>query len=146
LSIYKNEKYYVPHLIADRKKFFDSEKNPFYKHAIVKNFVAYKNNRPVGRISGIINHLHNEFHNDKIGFFGFFDFEDDPEVSTALFKAAAEFVKSEGMDIIRGPMNFSTNDEGGLLIDGFDSLPCFMMVYNPEYHLGHYDNLGLEKT
>jgi hypothetical protein len=146
MSIYRNEKYYVPHLIADRKKFFDKNKNPFFKHAKVKNFLAFKNGRPVGRISGIINHLHNNFHNEKTGFFGFFDFIDDSDVSSALFKAAADFAKSEGMDIIRGPMNFSTNDEGGLLIDGFDSLPCFMMTYNPVYHIEHYDNLGLVKT
>jgi hypothetical protein len=146
LNLYSNEPHYVPHLIADRKKFFDKKKNPFFKHARVAFYLAFKDERPVGRIAGIVNHLHNEYHHEKTGFFGFFDCIDDLEVASALFKAAEDFVRQHGMQVIRGPANFSSNDEMGLLVEGFDALPTFMMLYNPPYHLDLYQKLGLEKV
>lgn len=145
-QLYKDEKYYVPHLISERKAFFDREKNPFFQHARVKYFLALKDGKPVGRISGIVNDLHNEFHEEKTGFFGFLDCIDDEETAGALLRAAEDFVRSEGMDLIRGPMNFSTNDEVGLLIEGFDSLPTFMMTYNPSYYIPLYEKIGLKKA
>ncbi len=145
-KLYKNDPYYVPHLISDRKKFLDKQINPFFQHARASYFLAYKNDEPVGRIAGIVNDLHNEFHDEKTGFFGFFDCIDDNEVASGLLRAAEDFVKAEGMDTIRGPANFSSNDEMGLLVEGFDSQPCFMMVYNPQYYLDLYDKLGLKKV
>ncbi|UCC81017.1 MAG: N-acetyltransferase [Candidatus Zixiibacteriota bacterium] len=144
--LYRNEKYYVPHLISERKAFFSRDKNPFFEHARAKYFLASKGGKPVGRIAGIVNDLHNEFHNEKAGFFGFLDCIDDPEVAAALLNSAENYVRAEGMEIIRGPMNFSTNDEVGLLIEGFDSLPTFMMPYNPPYYIGLYEKLGLKKA
>lgn len=143
--LYKNEKFYIPYLISDRKKFLDRTKNPFFQHARVKYFLAYRDSQLVGRIAGIVNDLHNEYNNEQTGFFGFFDCIDDSTVAEALFNAARDFVKSEGMQIIRGPMNFSTNDEIGLLVEGFDSYPTFMMVYNPPYYIEIYEKLGLTK-
>ena len=145
-TLYKDEKYYVPHLISERKGFFDRDKNPFFEHARVKYFIAVRDGQTVGRIAGIVNDLHNEFHNDKIGFFGFFDCIDDQETAQALLGAAEKFIRDEGMTIIRGPMNFSTNDEVGLLVEGFDSMPTFMMTYNPPYQIKLYEELGLEKS
>jgi len=145
-QLYKDEKYYVPHLISERKAFFDREKNPFFQHARVKYFLALKDGKPVGRISGIVNDLHNEFHEEKTGFFGFLDCIDDEETAGALLRAAEDFVRAEGMNLIRGPMNFSTNDEVGLLIEGFDSLPTFMMTYNPPYYIPLYEKIGLKKA
>ena len=144
--LYKNDPYYVPHLISDRKKFLDKQANPFFQHARASYFLAYKDDEPVGRIAGIVNDLHNEFHNEKTGFFGFFDCIDDIDVASRLLCAAEDFVKAEGMDTIRGPANFSSNDEMGLLVEGFDSLPTFMMIYNPPYYLDLYDKLGLKKV
>jgi GNAT superfamily N-acetyltransferase len=112
----------------------------------VRYFLALRNGKPVGRICGIVNDLHNEFHEEKAGFFGFFDCENDPETAEALLRSAEEYVRGEGMDLIRGPMNFSTNDEVGLLIEGFDSLPAFMMTYNPPYYIPLYEKLGLKKA
>ncbi|MEE9553886.1 MAG: N-acetyltransferase [candidate division Zixibacteria bacterium] len=145
IELYKDLPCYVPHLLADRYKFFDKNKNPFFKHARVKHFLAYIDGNLAGRISGIINDLHNDYHDEKTGFFGFFDCIDDLDVAVELFDRAYEFVKNEGMDSIRGPANFSTNDEVGLLIDGFDSFPTFMMTYNPPYYIDLYEKLGLEK-
>jgi hypothetical protein len=145
-ELYRSEKYYVPYLISDRKKFLDRSKNPFFQHARVAYYLAYRDGKLAGRIAGIINDLHNEFHKEKTGFFGFFDCVNDMDVAGALFEAAANFVRREKMGIIRGPMNFSTNDEIGLLIDGFDSYPTFMMTYNPRYYIELYEKLGLRKV
>ncbi len=145
-KLYRNDQHYVPHLISDRKKFLNKQINPFFQHGRVSYFVAYKDDILVGRIAGIVNDLHNEFHDERTGFFGFFDCINDNDVASGLLRAAEDFVKSEGMDTIRGPANFSSNDEMGLLVEGFDSLPSFMMVYNPAYYLDLYDKLGLKKV
>jgi hypothetical protein len=143
--LYRNEKYFVPYLNSDRKKFLDKNKNPFFKHSRGAYYLAYRGGSLVGRIAAIINDLHNQYHNEKIGFFGFFDCVDDLEVAACLMAAAEKFVKKEGMTILRGPMNFSTNDEIGLLIEGFDSYPCFMMTWNPPYYLELFDKMGFSK-
>ncbi|UCE67439.1 MAG: N-acetyltransferase [Candidatus Zixiibacteriota bacterium] len=146
LRLYRNEKYYVPHLISERKAFFDRDKNPFFEHARAKYFLAIKKGKAVGRIAGIVNDLHNDFHDEKAGFFGFLDCIDDPDTAGSLLRAAGDYVRGEGMELIRGPMNFSTNDEVGLLIEGFDYLPTFMMPYNPPYYIPLYERLGLKKA
>lgn len=108
--------------------------------------MAIKNGNPVGRIAAIINNTHNAYHQDKIGFFGFFEFEDDLEVSQALLDAVRAILKSHGFERLRGPFNPSINDECGLLIDGFDSYPMVLMPYNPPYYIQHYVKLGLDRA
>ncbi|HBC47674.1 MAG TPA: hypothetical protein DCZ43_11555, partial [candidate division Zixibacteria bacterium] len=144
-QLYKHEKFFVPYLNADRKKFLDKNINPFFQHSRGTYYLAYKDGKLTGRIAAFVNDFHNQYHNEKIGFFGFFDCIDDLEVASALMSSAEKYVKNEGMEIIRGPMNFSTNDEIGLLIEGFDSYPCFMMTWNPPYYLQLYEKLGLTK-
>jgi hypothetical protein len=131
---------------VDRKKFLDEKRNPFFQHARVRHFLALRDGRPVGRITGIVNDLHNDFHSEKTGFFGFFDCVNDIDVAGRLLHSAADFVKNQGMKIIRGPENLSTNDEVGLLVDGFDSPPTIMMTYNPDYYIDLYNKLGLTKA
>ncbi|MBK8984427.1 MAG: hypothetical protein IPM38_19435 [Ignavibacteria bacterium] len=145
-KFYKGNKYWVEPLRFDVKNNLDEKKNPFYKHAKIKLWLAYKNGELSGRIAGIINDTHNKFYNDKVGFFGFFESVNDINVSNALFEKAAEFVKVNGMDTLRGPVNPSTNDECGLLTDSFDSPPVMLMPYNPEYYLKLYDSFGLKKA
>jgi hypothetical protein len=145
-ELYKREKNHIPYLISDRKNFLDKKKNPFFEHSRAAYYLAYKNGKAVGRIAAIVNDLHNEYHNEKVGFFGFFDCIDDFETASALLSAAENFVRKEGMQIIRGPMNFSTNDEIGLLVDGFESDPVFMMTWNPPYYIELFKKLGLEKV
>ena len=144
--LYKNEKYYVPYLISERKKFFDRAQNPFFLHSEARYFLASRNGKTVGRIAGIINNNHNKFHEDKTGFFGFLDCEDNPQTASALLDTAIDYVKAAGMNIIRGPMNFSTNDEIGFLVDGFDQYPMIMMPYNPPYYTSLCENIGLKKA
>lgn len=133
-KLYKNEPNWVAPLIFEIRNNLDEKKNPFFKHSRIKLFLAYKNSDIVGRIAAIVNANHNEFHNDRVGFFGFFECINDVEVAKALFKEAEDFLEQNGMDTIRGPINLSTNDEIGLLVDSFDLPPVLMMPYNYSYY------------
>ncbi|MFC2131914.1 hypothetical protein ACFLSQ_10810 [Bacteroidota bacterium] len=145
-DFYKDDKYWVPPIIADRVKLLDTEKNPFYKHSLIQLFLAEADGKVVGRIAAIINDNHNKTHNDKVGFFGFFECIDNQEVANALFDVAAEWLRARGMTSIRGPENPSQNDEVGLLIDGFDSSPLILMTYNPKYYINLIENAGFVKA
>ena len=113
---------------------FDRKKNPFFGHADVQHFLARRGKRVVGRIAAIENTLHNETYGDRLGFFGFFDVEPDAEATAALVGVARAWVADRGLDVMRGPVNYSTNDSCGVLIDGFDDAPTILMPYNrPDY-------------
>lgn len=144
--LYRTEKFYIPYLSADRRKFLDKKKNPFFRHSQAAYYMAYKNGTPVGRIAAITNDLHNQYHGEKAGFFGFFDCPNDLDLARSLLSAAEDFVRRQGMSLIRGPMNFSTNDEIGLLIEGYESYPVFMMTWNPAYYIELYEKLGFKKV
>lgn len=145
-QIYRQDKNWVAPLIIDQKKLLDEHKNPFCQHARMKHFLALKDGAIAGRISAIINDNHNEFHNEKTGFFGFYESIEDPQASQALFDAAESWLRESGMDRMRGPVNPSTNDTCGLLIDAFDQPPVIMMTYNPEYYAQLFEGAGLEKS
>lgn len=145
LELYINDSLYVPQLTKDMKAYF-SQKNPFFKHADVKFFLALKNGKISGRITSIINHQHIELQNEKAGFFGFFECINDHEVSDALLNKAQDELKAQGMDIMRGPMNFSTNEECGFLIEGFDSPPMLMTPYNFPYYNELMNAYGMVKS
>jgi GNAT superfamily N-acetyltransferase len=145
-KIYKNDPYWVPHLIMDRKKILNKEENPFFKHADAEYFLAEKNGNLVGRIAAIKNDLHNQIHKDKVGFFGFFECFDDQDAANALFDKAKEWLQSRGLEIMRGPANPSFNDEVGMLMEGFDDTPRFLMTFNPQYYLKLCDNYGFTKA
>ncbi len=145
-KIYKNDPNWVPPLIIDRKKLLDKKKNPFFQHAEMEMFLAYRDGEPVGRIAGITNENHNKFQEDNVGFFGFFESIDDPEVTAVLFDKVKEWLRRKGKDGIMGPFNPSTNDEVGLLIEGFDSPPYVMMCHNPAYYQKLLEDCGLKKA
>ncbi len=130
-KIYKNDPYWVAPLLYDKKKILDKEKNPFYKHAQMELFLAERDGELVGRIAAIKNDLHNQIHKDKIGFFGFFECINDQEVANKLFDTAKDWLKARGLDTMRGPANPSSNDEWGMLLDGFEDEPRLLMTYNP---------------
>lgn len=98
----------------------------------------------MGRIAAVVNDAHNAYYKDKMGFFGFFDCIDDPEVGKMLLQRAKQELASRGLDTLRGPYNPTVNDECGLLVDGFDSSPLVMMPYNPSYYPPLYERLGLK--
>jgi GNAT superfamily N-acetyltransferase len=145
-KIYEENPYWVPPLIMDRKKLLNKKINPFFKHGDAEYFLAYKDSQPVGRIAAIQNDLHNKYHNDKVGFFGFFDSINDQEVANQLFDAAKNWLKKKGFDTMRGPANPSSNDEYGMLISGFDDPPRLLMNYNHEYYISLCEKYGLTKA
>lgn len=137
---------WVPPLIMDIKKKLSKEKSSFLKHNEAEFFIAYKDRKPVGRIAAIKNNIHNERYNKKDGFFGFFESINDYNVSNALFDKVVEWLKSKGLNTIYGPANYSTNDEWGLLVEGFDTPPFVMMPHNPEYYKDLIEHYGFKKA
>jgi hypothetical protein len=137
---------WVPPLMMDRLKVLDKVKNPFFQHSEAEYFLAYRNGEIVGRIAAITNQNHNDFHEDNAGFFGFLEGINDPEVFQTLLNEAKNWLKKKGKDFMMGPMNPSTNDEIGFLIDGFDTPPYFMMTHNPPYYDGLMLQLGYPKV
>ena len=145
-KLYKGDPNWVPQFIGEREEFTSPTKNPFFEHARVQFFFARRNGELVGAICGCVNDNHNKFHNEKAGSFGFFECIDDPAVATALLKSAEDWVRSQGMTIIRGPMNFSSNDEWGLLIDGFNVPPVVLTTYNKPYYGTMIEGYGYTKA
>lgn len=143
---YKNHPYWVPPLLMDQKVLLNPGKNPFFNHSDHQFFLAEKNGRVVGRISGMVDHLHNKVHGEKMGFFGFFESTKDQDVADGLLSAAKEWVKSQGMNRFRGPVNPCQNEDCGLLVDAFDSPPVLMMPYNYEYYQSLIETFGLKKA
>lgn len=145
-KIYRDQPNWVPPLIREVKNMLRPEKHPFHKHGEVALFLAYREKELVGRIAAIINDRHNEFHEEKTGFFGFFESIDDATVASALLERAAQWVADRGMERLRGPASFSTNEECALLIDGFDTPPYIMMPFNPPYYQGLMEAAGFTKA
>lgn len=144
-KIYKDDPYWIPPLITDMKKILNRKKNPFFQHSEAELFLARRNGEVVGRIAAILNNMHNQFHNEKTGFFGFFESINDSKVSNKLLNTAQSWVKEKGMTVLRGPMNFSTNETCGFLSEGFDASPVIMMPYNPKYYLELMENFRLKR-
>lgn len=144
-DLYQGTPSWTPPLEMDRMRLVDEKRNPFYKHAEAKFFIAEDNGKEVGRIAAIINHSHNTLHTDNIGFFGFFESVNNQEVANTLFDTAKEWLKSKGRTAIRGPISPSINDEVGMLIDGFDHPAAFMMPYHLPYYGKLLENYGFTK-
>ncbi len=142
---YRGDKNFVPPMIMDRQKLLDQNKNPFYKHAKMQLFLAEANGQIVGRIAALTNDNHNIIHEDKVGFFGFFECVNDQSVANALLDAAAAWLREQKMQDMRGPVNPSMNDECGLLVEGYDAPPQILMTYNPPYYADLLEKYGLHK-
>jgi len=145
-KIYKNNPNWVPPLIFDVKNNLDTKKNPFYTHSKIELWLAYRGSEIVGRIAAIANDNHNKFHNDKVGFWGYFECINDKEVSRALFDTTKEYLLSQGMDTMRGPINLSTNDEVGMLINAFNKPAVMLMTFNPDYYPALAEDYGFVKV
>jgi hypothetical protein len=144
-KIYQGDRYWVPPLIKDLLSKF-SPNHPFRSHSEMIFLLAYKEGEIAGRIAGIIDHHYVEFHQDKVGFFGFFESTVNAEVAEILLSRVEAWLKEHGMERMIGPMNPSTNDECGLLVEGFDTSPCLMMPYNPRYYPSLLESFGLKKA
>jgi hypothetical protein len=139
--IFADDPNWVPPLKFERKEAF-SPKNPYFLHARWKAWVAFRDGQPVGRISAQIDDLFLKQHDPHTGFFGLFESIDDPRVSHALFEAAEQWLKSQGMKKILGPFNLGINQEIGCLVDGFDSPPFIMMGHARKYYGDLIEGLG----
>jgi GNAT superfamily N-acetyltransferase len=128
------------------KLLLSREKNPFFEHAEAEYFLAERNGEIVGRIAAISNRLHNETHQDRVGFFGFFESIDDQAVANALFDRADEWGRARGHTVMRGPASFSTNDECGLLVEGYDKPPTILTPHNPPYYVELVERAGFAKA
>jgi hypothetical protein len=146
--LHRGDPCWVPTLRMDVRKMLDRQKNPFFAHAEAEYFVAVREptGAVVGRIAAIHNKAHNAFQGDRAGFFGFFECVDDQPVADALFTAAAAWLAPRGLDPLRGPASFSTNDECGLLVDGFDTPPTLMNPHNPRYYVDLVERAGFQKA
>jgi GNAT superfamily N-acetyltransferase len=140
--IYRNDPQWVPPLLIERKRFFDPSKNPYFKVAKIQCFIATCDGRDVGTISATVDTVYQD-EEPGTGFFGFFEFIDDPVVARALLDAAREWLAKQGMHRMIGPFNFNTNHEFGLLVDGFDTPPYIANPHNSSYYPGIYEKLGL---
>jgi hypothetical protein len=143
-EIYRGDPCWVPPLIGDTKKMLT--RHPFLEHGEVELYLAERAGRAVGRIAYVLNRLHNEVHGERTAFFGFFEVQDDREAAEALLLQAQERAHRAGMTVLRGPASFSSNEEWGLLVDGFDSIPSTMMPYNPPRYAALLESLGFEKA
>jgi GNAT superfamily N-acetyltransferase len=145
-KVYQGNRNWIPPLKSEVKFLLSKEKNPFFQHAEAASFLARRNGETVGRITAVIDRNHNKFHNEQAGFFGFFECLPDCEIARELLVTAANWLKERGITIMRGPVNPSTNDECGFLLEGFDSPPMIMMTYTPAYYLDYMERCGLTKA
>ncbi len=144
-DLYAEDSNYVPELFIAQRDLLSPSSHPFHKHGEIQLFLARKNKKIVGRIAAIRNERHNDFNNTRDGFFGFFDCIDSKEVADALIEAVETWFADKNISTIIGPVNFSTNETCGLLIDGFDTPPVAMMTYNKPYYSSLLENKGFRK-
>ena len=125
--IYEGDPNWVAPLIRDMKVMFDKRKHPFHQHSEVQPYIALRGGETVGRIVAIHNRNHVAYHDEPVGFFGFFECVDEQKVANALLSTAADWLRDRGLEVIRGPASFSTNEQAALLVDGFDRPATIMM-------------------
>jgi hypothetical protein len=144
-KIYKENPYWVPPIKSDEIKSLEPENNPAFRFCKAKFWLAFQDKQCVGRIGAIINEKHNEKVGASIGRISRIEFIDQEEVSDSLFKTAEQWLKSQGMKEVQGPLGFTNLDTQGLLIEGFDHLQSVASVYHLPYYKDHFERLGYEK-
>jgi GNAT superfamily N-acetyltransferase len=145
--LYREESNWVAPLLMDLKNRLDQKKNPFFKHARAQYFLAYRDGRPVGRISAHVDDNFNKFQDNEWGLFGWFECEDDPEAARALLDAAEGWLREHGRDRMVGPMDFTTNDEIGVLIAGHEYPPIILCPWHHPYYQRLFEqDVGLDKA
>jgi GNAT superfamily N-acetyltransferase len=145
-ELYRSDPMWIPPLRDNFKRLVGWKSHPFREISETQTFLARRNGKVVGRIAGIVNHEHNRHWKERRGFFGFFESIDDKPVAHALFDAVRSWLAERDLHALRGPMNPSMNYEIGLLIEGFDDPPTFMMTYNPPYYSNLIESYGFAKA
>ena len=144
--VYREDPYWVPPIYSEHVKFLSPEHNPYFEHAKAEYFLAKRGEQIVGTIMVTTNDLFNEFQDLNYGFFGLFEVLEDPEAAAALLNTAQAWAREAGHDKLLGPAQFSTNDEIGLLVDGFDDAPRLLMTYNPRRYESYLEAAGFKKA
>lgn len=144
--LHRDSEQWVPPLIFERMQFLDRRKNPWFEHGEAEYFLAERDGEPVGRISAQVDSRWDEFQGGRDAMFGFFEAAEDREVVRALFEAAGEWVAGKGRERILGPMDFTTNDEIGILIEGFERRPMILEPWHPPYYQRLIEAEGFTKT
>ncbi|MDT8282609.1 MAG: N-acetyltransferase [Gammaproteobacteria bacterium] len=144
--IFKDDPAWVSPLQIERRMHLSARDNPYFQHAQWQAWIAWRRDQPVGRISAQIDALHIERYNDATGFFGMLDAEDREETFAALITTAEQWLHDRGMVRARGPFNLSINEEMGVLVDGFDTPPVFMMGHALPYYSGYIEKSGYRKA
>ncbi|MDO9260726.1 MAG: GTP cyclohydrolase, partial [Flavobacteriaceae bacterium] len=145
-ELYQNNPYWVPPLINDELEGFDKTKNPVFQHAIAHFFLAYQNDKIVGRVAAMVNWTEVNDQKIKKMRFGWLDFIDDIKVSKALLEKVAEIGKSHHLTFMEGPVGFSNLDKVGVLTEGFDQIGTMITWYNHPYYKDHLEQLGFVKA
>ena len=133
-QLHRESEQWVPPLVFERMQFLDRKKNPWFEHGEAEYFLAERDGEPVGRITAHVDRRWDEFQGGKDAMFGFFEAAEDPEVVRALFDAASEWAMARGRERLLGPMDFTTNDEIGILIEGFERRPMILEPWHPPYY------------
>jgi len=134
-ELYRDDPHWIPPIKANLIKLLTPGRHPFWEFSRRELFLALRGAEVVGRVAAIVDDHYNDYQQEKMGIWGFFECRQDPEAAVALFNAATRWVSQQGMEFIRGPLNPSLNYEAGLLVKGFESRPTFLMTYNPPYYL-----------
>jgi GNAT superfamily N-acetyltransferase len=145
-EVHATSQQWVPPLRLERRLFLSRRMNAYFKHGEAEYFLARRDGRVVGRITAQIDHAFNDFHGNRWGNFGFLEVEDDPEAAQALLDAAALWLQARGCDRMVGPMDFSINEESGVLIEGFEREPMIKQPWHPPYYQRLLEDLGLVKA
>ena len=144
-DVHRDHPNWVPPLIRERMEYLDRSKNPYFGHAEVELFLAERGGEPVGRISAQIDANWDAYRGGNDGQFGFFECRDDPEAATALFDAATGWLAERGRERALGPMDFTTNDELGIMIEGFEYRPVILEPWHPPYYARLFEENGFSK-
>ncbi|HEX3869150.1 MAG TPA: hypothetical protein VHV77_01810 [Pirellulales bacterium] len=145
-TIYADDPLWAPPLVVERKEFINPRKHPFYLHGAATQLLAIRDGQCVGRVLVSDDPHYNETHATNTGCFGMFESSPEPAVAHALLDAAADWLRLRGRTHIMGPIDYSTNYNCGLLVDGFDTPPRVMMNHNPPYYVGLLESWGLLKA
>ena len=145
-ELYRGDENWIPPLRLNQNELLNYKHHPFYDNAEIQTFIARKGGRVAGRIAAVIDHGHNRQHKEKRGLFGFFECIEDSNVSKQLFDSATHWLRSKGMNCLRGPLNPAMNHECGLLVEGFEHPPTFMMTYNKPYYGRLIEEYGYQKS
>jgi GNAT superfamily N-acetyltransferase len=142
----RNDPKWVPALRYERRRFLDRRKNPYFEHAEAEYFIAERDGDVVGRITAQVDRRWDSFQGGNDGMFGFFEVENSPETASALVETAANWVRERGRQRMLGPMDFTTNDECGLLVDGYEEQPIILQPWHPPYYRELLEGVGMTKA